>query len=66
MVLIGIDFGNDSCVVTSVNKGKLINLTNDYNNRKTPYVQLFLKLFDVKIISLSLKKFTNIQMGTLL
>lgn len=36
MVIIGIDFGNHSCVVTAVVKGKLTTLANDSNQRKTP------------------------------
>lgn len=34
MVVIGIDFGNDSCTVTTVHNRKLTAIVNDYNKRK--------------------------------
>lgn len=36
MVLIGIDFGSDSCVVTTVIGRRLEALINDHNDRRTP------------------------------
>ena len=36
MVVIGIDFGTESCVVSSVLKKRVEVLVNDYFDRKTP------------------------------
>lgn len=36
MVVIGIDFGNDSCRVTSGVKGKLVRIVNSENKKETP------------------------------
>lgn len=36
MVVIGIDFGYESCVVTSVRNNRVEAVANDYYDRKTP------------------------------